>query len=86
MEMNVRMEHMFYAATEQALLPAEQRPAMPESICKDLGVEVGKFENKPYIEAMKSEIEISYPKDIVKLVKVRKATSRAQASSSNVRV
>ena len=34
---------------------------------------------------MKSEIEISYPKDIVKLIKARKASARAQASSSNVR-
>ena len=33
---------------------------------------------------MKSEIEISYPKDIVELIKARKASARAQASSSSV--
>ena len=86
MEMNVHMVHMFYAATKQALLPAEQRTATPESIYKDLGVEIEKFETEPYIEAMKSEIEISYPKDIMELIKARKASARAQASSSNVRV
>ena len=84
MEMNVHMAHMFHVATEQALLPAEQRSATPESICKDLGVEIGKFETEPYIEAMKSEIEISYPKDIVELIRARKITARAQAGYSNV--
>ena len=85
MEMNIHMAHMFHAATQQALLPAKQRTATPESICKDLGVEIGKFETEPYIEAMKSEIEISYPKDIVELIKARKAASRAQVGSSNAR-
>ena len=33
---------------------------------------------------MKSETEISYPKDIVELIKARKASTRAQASSFNV--
>ena len=61
MEMNIHMAHMFHAATQRALLPAEQRIATLESICKDLGVEFGKFKTEPYIEAMKSEIEISYP-------------------------
>ena len=78
------MAHMFHAATQQALLPAEQRTTTAESICKDLGVEFGKFEIEPYIEAMKSEIEISYPKDIVELINARKASARAQASSSNI--
>ena len=82
-EMNVHMAHMFQVATEQALLPAEQRSATPESICKDLGVEIGKFETEPYIRAMKSDIEISYPKDIVELIKMRKTAARAQASSSS---
>ena len=85
MEMNVHMAHMFHVATEQALLPAEQRSATPESICKDLGVEIGKFETEPYIKAMKSEIEISYPKDIVELIRAKKAAARAQTSSSNTR-
>ena len=79
------MAHMFHVATEQALLPAEQRSATPELICKDLGVEIGKFEIEPYIEAMKSEIEISYPKDIVELIRAKKAAARAQAGSSNIR-
>ena len=85
MEMHVHMAHMFRVATEQALLPAEQRTATPESICKDLGVEIGKFETEPYIEIMKSKIEISYPKHIVELIRTRKAAARAQAGSSNVR-
>ena len=46
--------------------------------------EIGKFEIEPYIEAMKSEIEISYPKDIVELIRARKVTARAQAGCSNV--
>ena len=48
MEMNVHMTQMFHAATQQALLPAEQRTTTPESICKDLGVEFGKFDTEPY--------------------------------------
>ena len=36
MEMNAHMAHMFHVATEQAFLPAEQRTATPESICKNL--------------------------------------------------
>ena len=59
MEMNVHMAHMFHIATQQALFPTEHRTTTPESICQDLGVEFGKFDTKPYIEAMKSEIEIS---------------------------
>ena len=85
MEMNIRMAHMFYVATQQSLLPAEQRTATPESICKDLGVEFRKFETETYIEAMKSKIEISYSKDIVELIKTRKDSARGQAGSSNVR-
>ena len=85
MEMNIHIAHMFHVATKQALLPAEQRTATLESIYKDLGVEFGKFEIEPYIEAMKSEIEISYPKDIFELIKARKASTRAQAYSSNVK-
>ena len=34
---------------------------------------------------MKSEIEISYPKDVVELIRIRKAATRAQANSSNIR-
>ena len=48
-------------------------------------MEFGKFETETYIEAMKSEIEISYPKDIVELIKARKASARAQVGASNVR-
>ena len=86
MEMNIHMAHMFHVVTQQALLPTEQRTATPELICKDLRVEFGKFETEPYIKAMKSEIEISYSKDIVELIKARKASARAQAGSSNVRI
>ena len=56
MEMNVHMAHMFYLATKQAFLSIEQRTATPESICKDLGVEFGKFEIEPYVEAMKASV------------------------------
>ena len=83
MEMNVHMAHMFHVATHQASLPVEQRTATPESICQALGVEFGKFETKPYIEAMKSEIEISYPTKITDIIKARKAAARAQSSSSS---
>ena len=84
MEINVHMAHMFHTATQQELLPTKQRTATPESICKDLGVELGKFKTEPYIEAIKAEIEISYPNDIVNIIKARKASARTKASSSNV--
>ena len=47
-------------------------------------MKLGKFEMEPYIEAMKAEVEISYPNKIVDIIKVRKASTMAQASSSNV--
>ena len=68
---------MFHVPTQQALLPADQRIATPETICQDLGVEFGKFETKPYIEAMKSEIEISYAVDITDIIKSRRVATRA---------
>ena len=83
MEMNVHMAHMFQVATEQAALPAEQRTATPQSICQALGVELGKFETKPYIEAMKSEIEISYPTEITNIIRARRAAARNQSGSSS---
>ena len=46
-------------------------------------MEFGKFETKPYIEVMKSEIEISYPTEIIYLIKARRATARAQSSTSS---
>ena len=78
--MNIHMAHMFYAATQQALLPLEQRTATPESICRDLGVKFSKFE----LEAMKAKVDISYPSDIVDIIKVKKAFARTQAGSSSV--
>ena len=81
-EMKVHMAHMFNVATQQASFPVEQRTAAPESICQALGVEFGKFETKPYIEVMKSEIEISYPTEITDIIKARRATARAQSNSS----
>ena len=33
---------------------------------------------------MKAKVEISYPNDIVDIIKARKASARAQAGSSNV--
>ena len=85
MEMSVHMAHMFHVATEQAALPAEQRTATPESICQALGVVFGNFETKPYIEALKSEIEISYPTEITDIIKARRAAARAQSGSSSGR-
>ena len=41
------------------------------------------FETKPYIEAMKFEIEISYPTEITYIIKARRATARAQSSFSS---
>ena len=76
MEINVHMTHMFYVAIEQAALLAEQRTTTPQSICQALGVEFGKFETKPYIEAMRFEIEISYPTEITDITKARKATAK----------
>ena len=72
MEMNVHMAHMLHATTQQVLLPAKQMTATPKSIYNDLGVEFDKFEIKPYIEAMKAEIEISYPNDIMHIIKAQK--------------
>ena len=80
--MNVHMAHMFHVATQQAALPAKQRTATPESIYQSLGVEFGKFETKSYIEAMKSEIEISYPIEITDIIKAKRAASTAQSGSS----
>ena len=77
---------MFHVPPQQALLPVDQRTATPETICQDLGVEFGKFETKPYIEAMKSEIEISYPTEITDIIKARRAVARIQSSSSSVQV
>ena len=84
MEMNVHMAYMFYATTQQALLPIKQRIAKPESICKDLGVEFSKFETEPYVEATNVEVDISYPSDIVDIIKAKKAYARTQVGSSGV--
>ena len=83
MEMNVHMAHMFHVVTEQAALPAEQRKPIPTSICQALGVEFGKFETKPYIEAMKSEIEISYLTEITDIIKARRVAARTQSGSAS---
>ena len=49
-------------------------------------MEFSKFEAKPYIKAMKFEIEISYPTEITYIIKAGKATARAQSSSSSGQV
>ena len=41
---------------------------------------------EPYIEAMNVEVEISYPNDIVDIIKAKKASARAQVGSSNVQL
>ena len=48
--MNVQLAHMFYLATQQAALLLEQRKMTPELVCKKTGVEMGKFEVKPYLK------------------------------------
>ena len=49
-------------------------------------MEFDKFDTEPYIKTMKTEIEISYPKDIVDIIKSRKAYVKVQVGSSNVQV
>ena len=39
-------------------------------------MELGKFETNPHIEEMKAEIEISYPNEIMNIIKARKASAR----------
>ena len=46
-------------------------------------MEFGKFETKPYIEAMRSEIKISYPTEITDMIRARRAAARAQSGSSS---
>lgn len=55
-----------------------------ELVCKVAGVEMGKYEVGPYLEEMKSKIEISYLKDILALIAERKDAARARPSSSSV--
>ena len=47
-------------------------------------MEFGKFETEPFIEAMKAEIGISYPKEIIDIIKARKVAARIQTGSSSV--
>ena len=49
-------------------------------------MEYGKFETKPYIEAMKSEIKISYRTEITDIIKARRAVTRAQSGSSSSQI
>ena len=84
-EMNKHTAQMFHVATQQASLPAEQRASTPKLICQALSVEFGKIKTKPYIEATKSEIEISYPTEITNIIKAQRATARAQSRSSSIR-
>ena len=44
----------------------------PELVYKVVGMEMGNFEVGPYLEEMKAEIEISYPKDILAMIAKRK--------------
>ena len=83
-DMNIQIARMFYEATRQASLPVEQRMAALELVCKAAGVEMRKFKLGPYLEEMKAEIEISYPKDILAMIAEKKATAIARASSSSV--
>ena len=46
-------------------------------------MEFDKFETKPYIKAMKSEIEISYPTEITEIIKARRAAAKIQSSSTS---
>ena len=46
-------------------------------------MEFGKFDTKPYIEAMKSKIEISYPTEINDIIKARRAAARTESGSAS---
>ena len=70
---------MFYLATQQAALPPEQRKMTPELVYKKIGVEMGKFEVKPYLEEIKDEIAISYQGDILVIITERKTAARTTA-------
>ena len=67
-EMNVQLTHMFYLATQQVALPPEQRKMTLELVCKKTGVELEKFEVKPYLKEIKDEIAISYLEDILAII------------------
>lgn len=77
-EMNVNLARMFYEASEQVALPVESRSVTPEQICEKLGVEMGNFDPKLYLDRIKSEIEISYPADVLAMIAERKAAERAK--------
>ena len=79
--MNVQLAHMFYLATQQATLPLEQRKMTNDLGYKKSGVEMGKFEVKPYLEQIKDEIAVSYPKDILAIITKRKATTRTATTT-----
>ena len=74
-EMTVQLTHMFYLATQQAALPPEQRKMTLELVCKKTGVEMEKFEVKPYLKEIKDEIAISYLEDILAIILERKTTA-----------
>lgn len=76
-EINVHLKHMFYEASQQPTLPAEQRTLMPELLCGKLGVEKRKFEPRLYLEDIKAKIEISYSRDIVMMIAEHKAVARS---------
>ena len=82
--MNIKMAFLFDQAVQQAALPPKQRTISLEQVCKAAGVQVGKYEVGPYLEAMKDEIEISYPQDILTIISERKKTAAAGSNSSSV--
>ena len=72
--MNIKMAFLFNQAVQQAALPSEQRTMSLEQVCKVADIQMGKYEVGPYLEAMKDEIEISYPQDILAIISERKKT------------
>ena len=82
--MNVKIALLFDQAEQQAILPLEQRLISLEQVCRAAGVQVSKYEVGPYLEAIKDEIEISYPQDILTIISERKKSASAGSSSSNI--
>ena len=82
-EMNVKMALFYSQAEQQAALPPEQRLIKLEDICRVAGVQVGQYELSPYLDAIKEEIEIKYPQDILSIIAERKRNATIGSSSAS---
>ena len=82
-EMNVKMAQFYSQAEQQAALPPEQRLIKLEDICRVAGVQVGRYELGPYLDAIKEEIEIKYPQDILSIIAERKRNATVGSKSAS---